>query len=225
MTTPIRVFLVDDHTLVRAGIHALLQSMTNVEVVGEAGDGQEALRSILKHQPDVILLDIAMSGLNGLEVAVRLAKEAPAVRVVMLSMHANEEYVMRALQAGVAGYLLKDSAAAELELALKAVERGEKYLSPVVSRQVISYVQRIQGQEKEGLTFTPSLLNELTSRQREILQLIAEGKTTKEIATLLHLSIKTVETHRAQLMSRLNIHDIAGLVRYAVRIGLVSLEE
>jgi DNA-binding NarL/FixJ family response regulator len=216
----IRVLLADDHTLVRAGIRSLLQKLQDVEVVAEAENGREALSLIGEHQPDIALVDIAMSELNGLDVAERVKRNWPHVRVVMLSMHANEEYVLQALRAGAAGYLLKDSALEELGLAVKAVMRGETYLSPTISRHVVDdYLRRIEGiakQEEKG----PFV--QLTTRQREILQLIAEGNTTKEIALKLSVSVKTVETHRARLMERLGIHDVAGLVRYAVRVGLVN---
>jgi DNA-binding NarL/FixJ family response regulator len=159
-------------------------------------------------------MDIAMAGLNGLEAAARVVQEFPHVRVVMLSMHANEEYVLQALRAGAMGYLLKDASVTELELAIKAVVRNETYLSPAVSKHVVEYVQRIGGE--------PSSLERLTARQREILQLIAEGRTTQEIAGTLNISVKTVESHRAQLMERLDIHDVAGLVRYAIRMGVVT---
>ncbi len=211
---PIRIILADDHTLVRAGFRALFQSIEGIEVVAEASDGREALRLIAVHQPDIILMDIAMSGLNGLEAAARVVQEFPDVRVVMLSMHANEEYVLQALRYGAMGYLLKDASVTELELAIKAVVRNETYLSPAVSKHVVEYVQRIGGE--------PSSLERLTARQREILQLIAEGRTTQEIAQTLNISIKTVESHRAQLMERLDIHDVAGLVRYAIRMGVVT---
>jgi DNA-binding NarL/FixJ family response regulator len=212
--TTIRIILADDHTLVRAGFRALFQSIEGIEVVAEASDGREALRLIAVHQPDIILMDIAMSGLNGLEAAARVVQEFPDVRVVMLSMHANEEYVLQALRYGAMGYLLKDASVTELELAIKAVVRNETYLSPAVSKHVVEYVQRIGGE--------PSSLERLTARQREILQLIAEGCTTQEIAQTLNISIKTVESHRAQLMERLDIHDVAGLVRYAIRMGVVT---
>ncbi len=224
VTKSLNVLLADDHTLVRAGIRVLLQGLPGVAVVAEAGDGHEALQLIQRHRPDIVLLDIAMSGLNGLEVAARVRKEFPGVQVIMLSMHATEEYVIRALQAGATGYLLKDAAASELELALKAVADGEMYLSPAVSKHLVSYMRRVQESGGNSLGADARQADELTPRQRETLQLIAEGKTTKEIATLLHLSVKTVETHRTQLMDRLNIHDIAGLVRYAIRTGLISSE-
>jgi DNA-binding NarL/FixJ family response regulator len=219
---PTRVLLAEDHALVRAGIRALLQNLTGIEVVAEAGDGREALRLIKTYQPDLVLMDIAMAGLNGLEATARVTKEFPGVRVIVLSMHSTEEYVAQALRAGAAGYLLKDAAATELELAVTAVARGETYLSPAVSKHVIaSYLRRAGGADAGGDEETPSPVALLTPRQREILQLIAEGHSTKEIAATLHLSVKTVETHRMQLMGRLDVHDVAGLVRYAIRIGLV----
>ncbi len=212
---PIRVLLADDHTLVRAGIRSLLQDL-GVEVVAEAGDGREALELVEEHQPDVVLMDIAMPGLNGLEAAARIAAELPKVRVIMLSMHANEQYALRALRSCAAGYLLKDASATELELALMTVMHGQTYLSPAILRLVTGYVQRTGDGcgSQEGLT----------ARQREMLQLIAEGRSTQEMAQILHISVKTVETHRAQLMERLDIHDIAGLVRYAIRTGLAPLD-
>jgi DNA-binding NarL/FixJ family response regulator len=214
----IRVLLADDHALVRAGFRALAQNLAGVEVVAEAADGRDALALIKTCQPDIVLMDISMTGLNGLEATARVVKEFPQVRVIILSAHSSEEYVCQALRAGAAGYLLKDAAIAELELALRAVARGETYLSPAVSKHVISdYVRRVGGEAGS--------LDLLTPRQREILQLIAEGKTTKEIAGLLHLSVKTVETHRTQLMDRLDIHDIAGLVRFAIRVGLIKPDQ
>ena len=207
------VLLADDHALVRAGIRSLLERMTGIEVVAEASDGREALELAKKQLPELMLLDIAMAGLNGLEALARATKEFSAVKVIILSMHANEEYVLQALRAGARGYLLKDAAVAELELALRAVNRGEIYLSPRISKRVIdSYLERLENERP--------LREELTLRQREIVQLIAEGKSTKEIAFFLKVSIKTVEAHRAQLMERLGIHDVAGLVRYAMRVRL-----
>lgn len=214
----IRVLLVDNHTLVRAGLRALLLSLPEIEVVAEASDGREALRLIASHHPDVVLMDVAMPEMNGLEATARVVKEFPSVRVIILSMHANEEYVLQALRTGAMGYVLKDSGVGELELALKAVFRGETYLSPAVSKHVVAdYVRRV-GSESNSL-------ESLTPRQREVLQLLAEGRSTKEIAQMLYISVKTVETHRAQLMERLNIHDVAGLVRYAIRLGLIIPEE
>jgi DNA-binding NarL/FixJ family response regulator len=213
---PLRVLLVDDHALVRAGMRSLLQDLPDVEVVAEAGDGAEALAAAERERPDVVLMDIAMKGMNGLEAAARLRERLPGVKVIILSMHTSEEYVLLALRAGAAAYLIKDSATAELELALKCVMRGETYLSPAISRQVVDgYVQRV------GASAGPE---PLTPRQREVLKRIAEGRSTKEIAFELNLSVKTVETHRAQIMERLGIRDVAGLVRYAMRAGLVPPE-
>lgn len=213
---PLRVLLVDDHALVRAGMRSLLQDLPDVEVVAEAGDGAGALAAAERERPDVVLMDIAMKGMNGLEAAARLRERLPGVKVIILSMHTSEEYVLLALRAGAAAYLIKDSATAELELALKCVMRGETYLSPAISRQVVDgYVQRV------GASAGPE---PLTPRQREVLKRIAEGRSTKEIAFELNLSVKTVETHRAQIMERLGIRDVAGLVRYAMRAGLVPPE-
>ncbi len=215
--TPIRILLADDHTLVRAGIRALLEQLDDLEVVAEAADGREALELTEVYLPDVALLDIAMPEMNGLEVARRLQKKRPEVRVLLLSMYSNEEYVSEALACGAAGYVLKDASVAELDLAVHAVARGESYLSPAVAKQIVS------GQVQPGGD-APSGLQRLTPRQREVLQLIAEGNSTKQMARKLGVSVKTVETHRAQLMDRLDIHDVAGLVRYAIRTGLVAPE-
>jgi DNA-binding NarL/FixJ family response regulator len=216
-----RVLLADDHALVRAGIRALLVALPEVESVTEAGDGQQALALLLETRPDVALIDIGMPGLNGLELAMRVGREAPGTRLVIVSMHGTPGHVAQALRAGVSGYVLKDAAADELPVLLRAVMRGETYLSPAISKQVVDgYLGRAPAAGNgtaEGET--PEVL---TSRQREILQLVAEGKSTKEIAQLLDLSVKTVETHRAQIMDRLGIRDLAGLVRYAIRTGLAS---
>jgi DNA-binding NarL/FixJ family response regulator len=222
--SPIRVLLADDHALVRAGIHSLLVNINGIEVVAEAGSGREALSQVEIHRPDVVLMDIAMSDINGLEATRHILENYPDVRVIILSMHATEEYVWEALRSGAKGYLLKDSALTELELAVNAVARGETYLSPPISKQVIDdYISRVGGDiEKESLARQE--LERLTIRQREILTLIAKGLTTREIALQLNISEKTVETHRTQLMERLDIHDIAGLVRYAIRVGLIRPE-
>jgi DNA-binding NarL/FixJ family response regulator len=215
--TPIRVLLADDHSLFRAGIQALLTQIEGVQVVGEADTGHKAIELVRSRNPDVVLMDIAMPEMNGLETSARVTKEFPNVRVIMLSMHAGEEYVMQALRAGASGYLLKDAATSELELAVRAVARGETYLTPTISKRVIDdYLMRTTG--------TNSPTDQLTKRQREILQLIAKGYTSKEMAQMLNLSPKTIETHRTQLMKQLDIHDVAGLVRYAIRVGLVTLD-
>ena len=218
---PIKVILVDDHSLVRAGIRSLIQNISGVEVIAEANNGRDAIRLIDELIPDLVLLDIAMPELNGLEVISRISKDNLITRVIILSMHTNEEYVVQALKAG---YLLKDSAPNELEIAVNAVMRGETYLSPAISKHVVdNYLRRISdvSPEKEK---GPDIFKQLTSRQREILQLIAEGNSTKEIANKLNVSIKTVETHRMQLMDRIGIHDVAGLVRYAIRMGIITVK-
>jgi DNA-binding NarL/FixJ family response regulator len=215
---PIRIVLADDHALVRAGIRTLCESLDGVTVVAEAGDGNQALEMVKAHYPDLVLMDIAMKTMNGLEATAQIVREFPRARVIILSMHATEDYVQQALKAGATGYLLKDAAVPELEMAITAVMRDEVYLSPRISRLVVqSYMQHAGADE--------SPLGMLTPRQREILQLIAEGHNTKDIGFRLGLSAKTVESHRAQIMVRLGIHDIAGLVRFAVRVGLVSSDK
>jgi DNA-binding NarL/FixJ family response regulator len=212
-----RVLLADDHVLVRAGIRTLLEKIPNVKVIGEAASGREALEMVKTTLPNLVLMDIAMADLNGLDALSRISKDFPDVKVIILSAHANEEYVIRALRSGAAGYMLKDAATAELELAISSVCEGKTYLSPSISRTAIdSYLERM------GDVVSP--LEQLTSRQREILQLIGEGKNTKEIASNLEISVKTVEAHRLQVMERLRIHDVPGLVRFAIRTGLVSAE-
>ncbi|MDH5641694.1 MAG: response regulator transcription factor [Nitrospira sp.] len=213
--TCLRVLLVEDHALVRAGMRALLQKIDGIEVVADVGDGLEAIKYVQTGAPDLVLMDIAMPGLNGLDATSRIVKESPVTRVILLSMYANEEYLQQALQAGASGYLLKGAELAELELAMRTVGKGEVYLTPAVAKYVVD-AYRIKS---EGPS---SPLSRLSSRQREILQLIAEGQTTKDIAQRLNVSVKTVETHRAQLMERLDIHDVPGLVRFAIRVGLIQ---
>lgn len=218
MNKNFRLLLADDHALVRAGLRELIQKIPFVEVIGEASNGRQTLELIQAHSPDLVLLDIGMKELNGLEVAERITRDHPGVKALILSMHANEEYVLRALRAGASGYMLKDSAITELKLAIEAVLAGKTYLSPTISRSVIdSYLHRTGSGKKAAL-------EQLTPRQREVLQLIAEGNSTKEIAASLNLSAKTVETHRAQLMERLDIYDVASLVRFAMREGLIQPE-
>jgi len=220
---PIRVLLVDDHTLVRTGVRMILEQLPGVEVVGEASNGREALDFVKKHHPTIVLMDITMAGLNGVEATAYMTKEHPDVRVIILSMHASEPYVVQAVQAGAAGYLLKDAPRSELEFALTAVARGDTYLTPAVAKYVLSdYRSRLCG--KPNRAVASALAHPLTAPERELLQLIAEGRTTKEIAATLHLSPKTIEARRARLMEQLHIDSIAGLVRYALRIGLVTLE-
>lgn len=221
---PIRVLLADDHALFRAGIRMLLERMAGVEIVGEASHGREIF-SLLKRIPaDVVVMDIAMPELNGLEATARVTREFPWVKILILSMYATPDYVVQALRAGATGYLLKDAATAELELALRAIARGETHLTAAVSKTVVSdYLRRISG-KGERIIEEMSPAKTLTPRQREVLQLIAEGRTTKEIAAMLQLSDNTIETHRRHLMERLDVHEVAGLVRYAIHMGLVTPE-
>jgi DNA-binding NarL/FixJ family response regulator len=218
--TATKVVLVEDHGLVRAGLRALLEKFEDISVVGEASDGREAVQLVKRHRPHVVVMDVAMPNLNGIEAARQMIKESETVRILILSMHANEAYVLQTLRAGACGYMLKDAATTELELAIRAVARGETYLSPAVSKQVVRNL--LQG---DGGASQSEPLQLLTPRQREVLQLIAEGKNTKQIAYLLGTSSKTVETHRAHIMERLEIYDIVGLTRFAIRSGLVQLEE
>ena len=214
----VRVLLAEDHLLVRAGIRALLDGFSDVEVVGEVTSGTEVLPAVASLAPDIVLMDISMQGMNGLEATRRLGDDHPDTRVIMVSMHASEDYVARALRAGARGYLTKASAAQELERALRAVMAGDKYIDSHISRAALeAYMKRLGDDDQEK--------DVLTARQREILQLIAESLGTKEIAYRLGVSTKTVETHRKQLMERLNIHDVAGLVRYAIRTGVVSSDD
>jgi len=217
-TNPLRVLLADDHTLVRAGIRALLEKMSGVQVAGEVGEGREVAPFVDLHRPHLVLMDIGMPGLNGLEATERLAREFPEVRVIILSMHQSEEYVWRALKAGATGYLLKKAATSELELALQRVDEGEIYVSKEISAQILKRHPLQQIVARKGP------LERLTSRQREILQLIAEGQNTKEIADILKLSPKTVEYHRMKLMECLDVYDIPGLVRFALQAGVIPHE-
>jgi DNA-binding NarL/FixJ family response regulator len=218
---PVRVLVVDDHDLVRAGIRALLDKSPDINVVGEAGGGREALRLIGDLDPDVVLLDISLPELNGLEVAEKVRKEFPRTRILFLSMHANEEYVAQALKVGAVGYVLKRATTGELEFAIRSAKKGEIFLSPAISNKVLAdYVARLRGDDKRASDANP--YDKLTARQREILQLIAEGRSTKEIARTLQVSFNTVAVHRAHLMKRLDIHDLAGLVRYAIQSGIIA---
>lgn len=212
----IRVLLVDDHKLFRAGIRSLLQTLADVEVVAEAADGSEALRLVEAHHPDVVLLDISMPRLNGLDAAARMVRTFPRSRVVMLSMNTDEVTVLRALRAGALGYLVKTADPAELELAIRAAARGDRFLSAAVSERVVDACLKRVDREQTSL-------ERLTPRQREVLQLVAEGHPTKGIAKKLGISVRTAEAYRGELMKVLDIHDIASLTRYAIRTGLVSL--
>lgn len=216
--TSIRILLVDDHILVRAGIRALIEGIEGAQIVAEAANGREAIALAKAHSPDLVVMDISMKELNGIEATEEIVAAMPSSRVLILSMHAAEEFVLRAMKAGASGYVVKDSVPMELRLAVEALMRGEVYLSSRISRHVVS-----------ALTGNPqgtaqSSLDCLTLRQREVLQMIAEGKRTREIAKVLEVSVKTVESHRAGLMERLGIFDIAGLVIYAARNNLVTID-
>lgn len=214
---PKTVVLADDHALVRAGIRSLLETLPDIEILAEIGDGLEALAFVRRHEPDLFLLDITLPGMNGLEVARRIQQDSLRTRVVMLSMHVGPEYVARALRAGAVGYLIKDSAVSELERALQKVLLGREYVSRAIDREVVHGFLKSRGNPQSDLSV-------LTARQREILQLIAEGNSTREIAARLTISIKTVETHRAQIMERLGVSEVASLVRFAIRTGLIDSE-
>lgn len=214
-----RVLVADDHTLLRAGLVKLIETMADVEVVGEASDGEEVLLMLGATAPDLVLLDIAMPKVSGLEVCARLSTHQGGIKVLMLSMHKEQQYVNKALQNGAAGYLLKDSAPAELAVAMRTVLQGKTYLSPALAQGMVSdMVNKLHGKAEPA---EPGL----TPRQREVLKLAAEGLSTKEIAIKLDLSVKTVDTHRTNLMNQLDIHDLAGLVRYAIRTGIASASQ
>ena len=208
---PIKVLLADDHTLVRQGLKSLLER-EGIQVVGEAQDGHEVLQLAAKLSPDVAVIDISMPILNGLDAARELKRSAPKTKTILLTRHDEDEYLIEALRAGVKGYILKNQAASDLVHAIQLVCRGQVYLSPGMSSVVVdAYLSKTQ------LPVDP-----ITSREREVLQLIAEGKSTKDIASLLGISVKTADSHRSRLMRKLDIHEVASLVRYAVRKGLVQ---
>jgi DNA-binding NarL/FixJ family response regulator len=215
--SPVRILVADDHRLVRAGIRALLEEIDGVSIVGEADNGRDAITLARAEKPGLVVMDISMKELNGIEATSQLRAEFPDMKVLILSMHTTEDFVHRALKAGASGYLVKDSAPLELKLAIQAILRGEVYISSRVSRHLVSALV-------EGAAPGQSSIDALTPRQREILQMIAEGKSTKEIAFVLKVSGKTIESHRAALMERLGIYDVAGLVLYAVRHRLVSVD-
>lgn len=217
----IRLLIADDHTIVRQGLKKLLEEETGVDVVGEALDGRDAVTKAMDLMPDVVLMDLSMPGLHGLEATRQITKRLPKTRVLILSMHKNEAYVLQALQAGASGFILKDSASEEVAMALRAVMRGDSYLSPSISRVVIEDYLRLSVPGSSG---AKSLYDTLTVREREIFQLLAEGLKNQEIADRLHVSVKTVETHRAHIMDKLNLNNIAELVKYSIEIGIVQLD-
>jgi len=209
-----RVLLADDHSLVRAGFRMLLSSL-GFDVVAEAGDGLEALQLLPECRPDIVLMDISMPGLNGIDATLRIRQQFPSTRVLILSMHANAEYARRALAAGASGYILKDASARELELAIHAVARGDSYISPSVSTPVV-------GVHAEDPNADAAKLDRLSPRQRQVLRLMAEGCSRRAIADQLNISAKTVDTYRRQILDHLGIRDNARLIRFAIRTGLAS---
>ncbi len=211
----IRVLIVDDHTIVRQGLRAILEAEPDIEVVGEAADGREAVKKVAALAPDVVVMDVSMPRMNGLEATARIIKEQPGTRIVALTMHGSEEYVYSCLKSGARGYLLKESASSDLVEAIRAVKEGWTYLHPAISVKVVS--EYLKGPDPRTRT-GPS--DALTPREREVLQLIAEGHTNKEIASQLTLSVKTVEAHRTRIMEKLKIHNVAGLTRYAISRGI-----
>ena len=213
----VRILLADDHSVIRSGLRLVLERQADFQVVAEASDGREAVNAAAEHKPDVVVMDLAMPNLNGIEAARQITSGFPATRVVVLTMHSDEEYVLRALKAGARGYLLKESAEADLIAAVRAVSAGKAFFSPVVSRMLVEdYVRQLQDRDLEDS------YDLLTSREREILQLVAEGRSNKEIAGLLNLSVYTVETHRSNIMEKLNLHSVPELILYAVRKGVIA---
>lgn len=215
----IRVLIADDHGIVRAGIRSLLEAYPDIEVVGEASSGWEAIEQAMRLEPDVVLMDIAMGDLSGMEATREIKEQAPRVKVLALTMHDREEYFFAMLKAGALGYVLKESGPDELIAAIRAVHQGEAFLSPAVTKAVLEdYLER----RAEGAT---SRYNQLTLREKEVLRLVAEGKTTQQIADLLHLSPKTVEKHRSSMMHKLGLHNLSELIKYAIRKGLIEVDE
>jgi DNA-binding NarL/FixJ family response regulator len=213
----IRVLLADDHVVIRGGLRALLQQQPDFQIVGEASDGREAVSLAESTKPDVIVMDVSMPNLNGTEAARQIVAKQPDVAIVMLSMHSDESYVLRALKAGARGYLLKEAAENDLLQAIRAVQQGKAFFSPAVSRVLVEdYVRQLQDKDIEDS------YELLTAREREILQLIAEGKSNKDVANMLNLSVYTVETHRGNIITKLNLHSVAELILYAVRKGIIS---
>jgi len=213
----IRILIADDHKLMRSGLRLLIEQQSDLSVIGEAGDGRETVSLSKSQRPDVVVMDISMPNLNGIEAAHQITQEHPEIGVVILSMHSDESYVLRALKAGVKGYLLKDSAESDLILAVRAVAGGKSFFSPAVSKVLLDdYMRKLK---RSGAEDAYDLL---TPREREILQLVAEGKSNKDVANLLNLSVYTVETHRSNMMQKLRLKSVPELTLYAVRKGLIS---
>ena len=215
---PIKVFVADDHKIFREGLKTLLEMKIGVEIVGEASDGREALREIIHLKPDIVIMDISMPNLNGIDATHQIVSANPNIKVMILSMHKDESFVKEALKAGAIGYMIKDGAFSELLDAIKTIMAGKIYLSPTLNEIIVKgFVDKLRVENLNSLSV-------LTSREREVLQLIAEGKSTSQIGDIMCISIKTVETHRQNIMKKLNINTVAGLVKYAIQKGLVFLE-
>ncbi len=215
----ISVFLADDHAVVRDGLRSLLEAQPDMRVVGDAGTGRETVSQVARLRPDIVLMDIAMPEMNGIEATQNITKTSPSTQVIILSMYSTAEHVFRALQAGARGFLLKESAGTEVVNAIRAVHANHRYLSPKISDQVFnSYAQKRQTTDSE------SRLEDLSSREREVFQLVVEGNSSAEIANMLSISIKTVDTYRSRLKQKLGIRDLPGLVKFAIQHGLISLE-
>jgi two-component system response regulator NreC len=213
----VRVLVADDHTIIRSGLRHLIEKESDIEVAGEAADGREALELTEQLRPDVVLLDITMPKLNGIDVSRQIAAKLPKISIIILSMHSDESYVLKSLKAGARGYLLKDSAESDIINAIRAVSRGKAYFSPEISRMLVDdYIRQLQ---QRGVEDSYELLS---SREREIFQLLAEGHSNKEISTMLNLSPHTVETHRGNIFEKLNLHSLPELILYAVRKGVIS---
>ncbi|MCD4803360.1 MAG: response regulator transcription factor [Anaerolineales bacterium] len=215
----IRVVLAEDHTIVRQGLRSILEQQPGIEVIAEAENGREAVQIAEQLKPDLVLMDFSMPELNGLEATRQIKQRVPEVKVLILTRHANQEYVKSILGAGASGYLIKKSAADELVLAIQSVYKGNSFLDPSISKMVIEgYLHQAEGEtQDQGLKITP--------RQREVLQLIAEGHPNREIASILHISVKTVDNHRANLMGKLGLSSTADLIQYAIRQGIISLDD
>ena len=214
----IGILLADDHKIMREGLRTLLEQQSGMEVIGEAADGRTAVQLVRERSPDVVIMDISMPDLNGVEATHQIIAETPGVKVVALSMHSDRQFVVGMLKAGASGYLLKDCAFEELADAVRAVVSNQTYLSPGIANIVVEdYIRHLSRTD-----FSPSSI--LTNREREVLQLLAEGRTIRQIASCLHVGVKTVETHRRKIMEKLDIHNIANLIKYAIREGLTSLE-
>jgi DNA-binding NarL/FixJ family response regulator len=216
----ITVFLADDHAIVRDGLRSLLQAQKDMIVIGEAANGRDAVRSVVRLNPDIVLMDISMTEMNGIEAAEQICKSCHRTRVVILSMHASTEHISRALKAGVSGYLLKESAGAEVVCAIRTIHAGKRYLSQKISDHLWD-LHQLAGKSVDS----QDPLSRLSQREREVLQLVVEGKTSAEIARVLFLSAKTVDTYRSRLMQKLNLKDLPSLIKFAIHHGLTSLEQ